>query len=252
MMMMIKRIGCLWSMLTLLVGNLVFAQKNELFKTKNQEFSINSADSFAVFEVMAQRKFIFKPENGKRYYWYSSNQVMNTDGGYDGKLLDGRYSCFYPNKNLREKGSFNKGLKQGEWKYWYENGNVKEITQWSNGVKNGAYSLYSKEGKIVESGKYCHNQLNGKVYLYNDNKHETVVYKKGVAVDLNHKKTEKNKVEKAKPAKNKQTDTININNDADFNKAVKELSEPAPKPGFSFKKYFQKKKPSPEIKPLTF
>src|SRR4051812_435661 len=56
------------------------------------------------------------PRTDRSYYWYGSNAVHITQGGYSGKLLHGKYQEYYPDKSLREQGEFQKGLKEGTWK----------------------------------------------------------------------------------------------------------------------------------------
>jgi antitoxin component YwqK of YwqJK toxin-antitoxin module len=68
------------------------------------------------------------------YFWYSANKIHSTQGGYSGKLLNGRYTEYYLNKNLREQGSFKKGLKEGLWKSWNEDGKLMHETYWKNGI----------------------------------------------------------------------------------------------------------------------
>ncbi|HEY2583461.1 MAG TPA: hypothetical protein VGI43_16735 [Mucilaginibacter sp.] len=68
------------------------------------------------------------------YYWYSSNKIHFSQGGYSGKLLNGLYTEFYPNKNLKEQGAFKKGLKDGAWKSWNEDGTLNQISKWRNGA----------------------------------------------------------------------------------------------------------------------
>jgi antitoxin component YwqK of YwqJK toxin-antitoxin module len=67
------------------------------------------------------------------YYWYSSNEIHFTQGGYSGKLLNGMYNEFFLNKNLKQQGTFKKGLKDGTWKSWNEDGSLNEISKWKNG-----------------------------------------------------------------------------------------------------------------------
>jgi len=47
------------------------------------------------------------------YSWYASNKMLQTKGGYEGKILDGPYISFYLSGNLKEKGTFKMGLKNG-------------------------------------------------------------------------------------------------------------------------------------------
>jgi len=71
------------------------------------------------------RFYAVLPENPVRvfpdrtYYWFHSDTILTTVGGYDGRLLDGSYTVFYPDKNLAEAGEFTNGLRTGEWRTWY-------------------------------------------------------------------------------------------------------------------------------------
>ncbi|MDB5133279.1 MAG: hypothetical protein JWR02_3028 [Mucilaginibacter sp.] len=80
------------------------------------------------------------------YYWYSSNAIHSTQGGFSGQLLNGQYSEYYLNKNLKEQGAFKKGLKSGVWESWNEDGTLSRISAWEKGrkVPEGAVSLWKK------------------------------------------------------------------------------------------------------------
>ena len=41
--------------------------------------------------------------------------ILVTQGGYNGRLLNGDFRVFYPNKNLKENGNYQFGLKEGTW-----------------------------------------------------------------------------------------------------------------------------------------
>ena len=69
------------------------------------------------------------------YYWYGSNEIHVTQGGFSGKLLNGQYTEYYPNKNLKEQGQFKKGLKNGLWKAWNGDGLLLSTTKWNNGMQ---------------------------------------------------------------------------------------------------------------------
>ena len=73
-------------------------------------------------------------KSNRFYYWYSSNKIHFSQGGFSGKLLNGAYSEFYLNKNLKEQGNFKKGLKNGTWKSWSEDGTLSQLSVWKNGV----------------------------------------------------------------------------------------------------------------------
>ena len=58
------------------------------------------------------------------YFWYKSNRVIQTVGGYQGQLLNGYYIESYPNGQLKLKGHFCSGQQCGIWKYWNEEGKL--------------------------------------------------------------------------------------------------------------------------------
>ncbi len=76
-----------------------------------------------------------KPVASLWYWWYSAGTIHATEGGYEGKLLNGKYQEFYANKNLQEEGFFKKGLKDGCWKTWNFEGTLTETTFWKKGVQ---------------------------------------------------------------------------------------------------------------------
>lgn len=75
-----------------------------------------------------------KIKNDRYYYWYLNNVIHSTQGGYNGQLLNGHYTAFYPDKNLKEEGDFKSGLKEGEWKTWNPKGDLKSVTNWREGM----------------------------------------------------------------------------------------------------------------------
>ena len=100
-----------------------------------------------------------KIENSHKYYWYKKDMILTTRGGYNGNILHGEYTVYYPDKNLKEKGQFDKGLKHGEWKEWYDNGELKTYYTWKNGVLNGKYAFYNTQDELVEEGTYKKGEL---------------------------------------------------------------------------------------------
>jgi antitoxin component YwqK of YwqJK toxin-antitoxin module len=97
------------------------------------------------------------------YFWYSANQIQNTQGGYSGKLLNGDYRSYYLNKNLMEQGSFNAGLKDGTWKSWTANGVLRESISWQNGWMTGEFNKYDDTGKLRLSGRYKNGVMDGPI-----------------------------------------------------------------------------------------
>ncbi|MBI4946041.1 MAG: hypothetical protein HY840_06535 [Bacteroidetes bacterium] len=155
-------------------------------------------------EVLYKTKGLAAAKENKMYYWYSPNQIMETKGGYSGRLLHGNYSSFYGNNNLKEKGQFSKGLKSGKWTKWYDNGKLMEITNWKGSEKNGKYKLYNDQGEIVLEARFKNDKLSGKSTSYHLGKVLDVKrYKDGNEVPPKPEKVKKEKSPKEKPQKDK-------------------------------------------------
>lgn len=108
----------------------------------------------------------FKAEEELSYSWYKSNKILETIGGYDGKILHGKYSSNYLNNALKEKGIYKKGLKVGRWIKWYSDGKIMEIVNWKNGKRHGVYKYFDDKGMLVTEANYTKGKLNGKVISY--------------------------------------------------------------------------------------
>lgn len=89
-----------------------------------------------------------KYDKSKTYYWYKSQNVMSTQGGSSGLLLDGIYERFYSNKQLAVKGFYKKGLKHGAWTYWNEQGRLMKEEQWRKGKPKNTTLVYDKKGNL--------------------------------------------------------------------------------------------------------
>lgn len=165
--------------LILLLSNTVFAQM------KQKEIStvyLNYPDYTIKTDILSAKKKIATKEN-LTYYWFASNKVMETKGGYDGKVLNGSYTSFYLSSNLKEKGSFKNGLKNGEWITWYENGKINEIITWRKGIKAGRYKNNDNNGNLISEACYKNDKLNGYQTNYKDGKiTEKRKYKNGVEI----------------------------------------------------------------------
>jgi hypothetical protein len=130
---------------------------------------LNNPSGSIKAEVLYENSRV-KAEDQLLYCWYSSNKIMETRGGYDGRLLSGSYTSFYLSDNLKEKGAYKNGLKNGEWKSWYESGRLKEIVGWKNGIKNGSHLKYDSRGGLVYSAKFKNGKLNGIELVYENDK----------------------------------------------------------------------------------
>lgn len=165
-------------------------------KMKSFNITVNY-ENYTIKTQMLKDPKKFTPDVNLTYHWYTSQKIMETKGGFDGKLLHGYYHSFYLNNQLFESGEFKYGVKSSEWKNWYPDGKLKEVTNWKNGKKKGDYSLYNTDGALVASGKFKNDVLNGRFKTYDKYAKVilTQVYKKG---NLVIKKPKKEKIKKSK------------------------------------------------------
>ncbi len=170
-----KRISFL-IMAFILVANLAMGQ----YSTKDfltHKVIVNHNDYTIVAYVKPTNKIYV--ESDRLYYWFSTNLIKSTQGGYSGKLLNGRYQEFFLNKNLKELGAFRAGLKTGKWKSWDDAGKLKEEYYWDSGKRNGTYAKYDSLGRQREKGKYRNDLLNGKQTVMIGDSTKITYFKKG-------------------------------------------------------------------------
>lgn len=146
-----------------------------------QKITVNYVDHSIVAELLPAK--YGKADEDRFYAWVSGNQIVITQGGYSGKLLNGDYRDLYSNKNLKESGRYVNGLKEGLWKNWNENGILTDSYRWLKGVKQGKFYKYDSLGRIVEKGKYRNNKLVGKHELIGEEAIKSTYYKKGEEVE---------------------------------------------------------------------
>ncbi len=147
----------------------VFSQKyTEPGDLKQFNITVNHDDCTIKTQMLSSPKQI-TINNDRTYMWYASQKIMETKGGYEGKLIHGKYTAFYLNNQLKEQGTVKYGLKNKEWKYWYPDGKLKEVINWKNGVKNGSYSLYNDYGQLMAKSNFKNDKLHGKFYTYGIN-----------------------------------------------------------------------------------
>jgi antitoxin component YwqK of YwqJK toxin-antitoxin module len=240
------------SFYTLLLLTLTFVTKAQKYvepgKLKQFNVVVNYDDYTVKTKMLSQTKDL-KVNNDLTYMWYASQKIIETKGGYEGKLIHGSYTSFYLSNQLREQGQIKYGLKHGEWKAWYPDGKLKEIITWKNGRKNGNYELYNDLGQRMAKSKFKNDKLNGKFYTYSGNGviAEKKKYKDGneVIPKVKIKKEKKAKVETEKkdtPAteskpkeKRKNKKKVEADPNAPSNSMPKAKKTPF------YKKWFQKK-----------
>jgi hypothetical protein len=161
-----------------------FAQKVPDYKKRRFTFHIERLDTSISFEVCAVNPKVVAKESSS-YSWYLDDKILQTRGGFSGRLLHGRYTSFYGNKNLRERGTYIKGRKEGKWMKWNSDGKINEVSYWRMGVKQGKYVLYNDMGQRMLSGRFKKDKLNGNVSSYEKDKViSKVKYRNGTEVPL--------------------------------------------------------------------
>jgi antitoxin component YwqK of YwqJK toxin-antitoxin module len=146
----------------------IFAQKKEK-KKETFTFNYSAVNYVAKFDVLSEKEN-FTPDPDLTYYWYSTNKVLETKGGFDGRLLHGSYAAFYLNNNLKEKGEFKKGVKNDQWTSWYDNGFMQERCMWKSGQRNGTYKSFDEKGNLLLEAHYRKGKLYGSMKSYTNGK----------------------------------------------------------------------------------
>lgn len=132
-----------------------------------------------------------------KYYWYSADKIIVTQGASEGKALHGKYSSFYYNNNLKEQGRYKKGLQNGQWMKWNNTGTLQEINHWHKGYRQGKQITFDSSGAKVREASYNNGKLHGKLINYSKGKIVSQKnYKKGVEVLPEDKNAEGDKKDK--------------------------------------------------------
>ncbi|MFL5763627.1 MAG: toxin-antitoxin system YwqK family antitoxin [Bacteroidia bacterium] len=152
--------------LLIALSNFSFAQNRQ--KGSYMVYLNGPLESIKAEVVFENRKVNVKDD--LTYSWYTSNKIIETKGGFDGRLLSGSYTSFYLSDNLKEQGHYENGLKDDQWKTWFENGKLKEISGWSNGVKSGNTRRYDSQGNLVYEARYSKGKLSGYEITYDGEK----------------------------------------------------------------------------------
>ena len=166
----------------LLTGTIAFSQK------KYPDIGLNKVRMYlsdkSVLAEINPVKNIGNIFTDRIYYWYGTNQINLTQGGYSGRLLNGIYLEYFLNKNIKISGYYDNGLKEGIWKSWDSDGILIDYYTWKKGQRNGNFKLFNGHGKIKEIGIYKDNLLEGwkKNYKSSDSV-EVTYYKRGSIVN---------------------------------------------------------------------
>jgi antitoxin component YwqK of YwqJK toxin-antitoxin module len=157
------------SLLIILISSIAAAQKDiEVEYNPSNKLKLYYEDYYIEFEFSVEEKIEIEVDERVYYFWFKENKINKTQGGFEGKVLNGRFTVFYRSGKLKEKGMFNLGLKQGKWKKWFENGNLMEISNWERGKLNGEFIKYQDNGLVLLEAEYSKGRLNGVYKEYSD------------------------------------------------------------------------------------
>jgi antitoxin component YwqK of YwqJK toxin-antitoxin module len=222
------------SIVLLIISLNLFSQK-EIEPERIKAFNITvNYDTYTVKTQMLKDVKKVTVDNDLTYLWFNAHKILETKGGFDGKLIHGYYKSFYLNNQLRESGEVKYGLKHNVWKNWYPDGKLKEVITYKKGRKNGYYELYNELGEIMAKGSFKNDLLHGKFYTYDTRGNITATkkYKNGNEVIPKPKK------EKVK----KEADTQKSEEKPEIKKEKKVKKRPLLN---RFKKLFRKKDKQP-------
>jgi antitoxin component YwqK of YwqJK toxin-antitoxin module len=121
-----------------------------------------------------------KPHSALTYHYHHVGSIHQTQGGYTGNLLDGKWETTYPDRSLQSQGQFDNGLKTGTWRYWHPNGRLQKEDRWKTGQLHGAFFEYDEDGNLLKRGNYRKGRLHGLLkVLENGRAIEKTWYRKG-------------------------------------------------------------------------
>ena len=130
--------------------------------------------------MFSKNKVNVTTNDERYYYWFALNKIQCTQNGYDGKLLNGKYTIFFLNNSLKTQGRFKKGLKHKEWKYWTKTGVLNRSENYCKGKLYGWQSVYDSLGIPIFRTYFKQNIITGIKYIYKDGLPNIAMrYKKG-------------------------------------------------------------------------
>lgn len=105
----------------------------------------------SVLEIGEKSKTIHY-DYSKMYFWFKAQQIIATQGGSSGILLNGNYLAHYhENHQLYQSGSFSMGLKNGSWNQWRINGTLVSKERWKNGELKGKQLYFDSIGNLSKT-----------------------------------------------------------------------------------------------------
>lgn len=130
-----------------------------------EDRSISMPDRSLKFQVQSETSKL-KAKSHLVYYWVLGNELHHSQGGYEGKLLHGHFSAFYPDRQLKTQGAFFNGLKHGHWKQWSPNGYLKTSTAYQRGLKHGRAQTFDDHGHLVSEQSFKNGVMHGASHTY--------------------------------------------------------------------------------------
>ncbi len=137
--------------------------------------NIQLEGTYVITNILSDYNFTPLVQENKTYYWFKSGVIRKNQGGYNGKLLHGKYIECYYDKSLKQVGYFSYGLKNGSWKDWYINGNLQESSNWKEGILEGPCKRWDEAGLLVFEGRYKNGKRQG---IFKEMINGCVVYSK--------------------------------------------------------------------------
>lgn len=163
----------------------------EVYKPQiTREIILNSPDSTVRFDIYI-KKVDIKINDRLIYAWYNADKLFFNQGGYSGRLLNGKYLVFDKNKKLRTEGVFSNGLKNGIWKTWNESGIITSTIKWEKGQREGESLFYDSYGKLKKVVPYKNNLIHGTLITYQGKNEDKARYKHGILIPEKEKKQKK-------------------------------------------------------------
>ena len=150
----------------LLAISLPLISNAQLLFPETMQVTINLDESTLKFNTFEDEEDLLFTNKFRNYYWYKTNELLTTQGGYEGRLLHGEFTELYDSKSLKRKGEFRKGTKQGSWRYWNTEGALTAMTKYRAGRRSGRSLRFDDQGYISESHRYKSDAKNGFSYIY--------------------------------------------------------------------------------------
>lgn len=157
----------------------------------------------------------------RTYHYVKANELVTTQGAFEGQLLHGMTSFYDTKGRLTSKGQFRNGLKHAKWLYWNDKGELIEIINWKKGVKNGYYRGFTDKDTFVE-GRWDDNLKVGTWRTFvNGELSKVEFFEDGQLVDPKKKKSKKKRF-KVKFFKEKEKDQNEKSKDSEEQPEIKD------------------------------